>query len=776
MKNIFVLFIAVLTALGMNAAPVDAVTAQGVARRFIQSISTHNSMLKAPARGGIDLVYTASRNNLPLYYIFNTSDSYIIVSGDDRAQEVLAYGDTPMDLAKMPANMREWLNGYGEQIAYIIAHPEEFPEGQPRRQVPQIGPVSVAPMLTETWGQSDPYYRHCPEWDGELCLTGCCATSLSMVIHHWKYPATLNTTLPSYTTSSRSIYVPSLGPITFDWDNMLDHYKPGQFNDTQADAVAWLMRYVSQAEYMDYTPDASGTAVDNILRAVKTFGYDNDATIEYKERWGAKKSNLEWGLMLLDELEQGRPIVFTGYGMAGHAFNVDGYDAESNKFHMNWGWDGMCNGYCAINAFVAGGDGFLQNQSMVIGIMPPPTSPTLKVRNHRMNINAFIDHSETGYFSIKGAMLTSGATLKLDDPTGYFSLSSTYIPLSQLEAKKAVDVPVTYSPTVCGTHTATVTITSPNAPDHTIYITGNATIDGRTPVLGSVIHQGETGLTARWSDATKSKYVSSYCLEVARIPYYNWRFGDTFAATTAASSTTSDISSRLDELTDNPGWTGNKVYLGNGYLRLGNANTKGWLETPALNMQGNNGLVTVKGCCAAVSTDCGALLNIACGECDTTISMTTEKQEFCVLLPCPEGNDSKVRLTNSPKGKRVMIYSVDIFAGDDFSPVDHSKAIYYDGIDGKNYTVNGLQNGIYSLRVQGNYIDGTKSEWSNSLRSIINVKANADVNSDGEINIADVNAVIDAILSGNAGGNYDVNGDGEVNISDVNAIIDMILG
>ena len=51
-----------------------------------------------------------------------------------------------------------------------------------------------------------------------------------------------------------------------------------------------------------------------------------------------------------------------------------------------------------------------------------------------------------------------------------------------------------------------------------------------------------------------------------------------------------------------------------------------------------------------------------------------------------------------------------------------------------------------------------------------------DVNGDGEITIADINALIDAILKGdNIKISYDVNGDGEVNIADVNALIDMIL-
>ena len=50
-----------------------------------------------------------------------------------------------------------------------------------------------------------------------------------------------------------------------------------------------------------------------------------------------------------------------------------------------------------------------------------------------------------------------------------------------------------------------------------------------------------------------------------------------------------------------------------------------------------------------------------------------------------------------------------------------------------------------------------------------------DVNGDGEVNISDVSAIIDLILSGQISTSGDVNGDGEVNISDINAVIDMIL-
>ena len=55
------------------------------------------------------------------------------------------------------------------------------------------------------------------------------------------------------------------------------------------------------------------------------------------------------------------------------------------------------------------------------------------------------------------------------------------------------------------------------------------------------------------------------------------------------------------------------------------------------------------------------------------------------------------------------------------------------------------------------------------------VEKPGDVNGDGEINIADVNAVIDHILSNTFSKAADVNGDGEVNIADVNALLDIIL-
>ena len=70
------------------------------------------------------------------------------------------------------------------------------------------------------------------------------------------------------------------------------------------------------------------------------------------------------------------------------------------------------------------------------------------------------------------------------------------------------------------------------------------------------------------------------------------------------------------------------------------------------------------------------------------------------------------------------------------------------------------------------------ADWWRMFITIVGVDPENDpndVNSDGEVNIADINAVINAILSGDNGTVYDANCDGEVNIADINTIIDAIL-
>ena len=93
---------------------------------------------------------------------------------------------------------------------------------------------------------------------------------------------------------------------------------------------------------------------------------------------------------------------------------------------------------------------------------------------------------------------------------------------------------------------------------------------------------------------------------------------------------------------------------------------------------------------------------------------------------------------------------------------------YLEGYDYSGRTLHVLQGTADAYRADEN--------WYPYFGQIVEDIFIGDVNHDLEVNISDVNAVINMILSGNDNTSAaDVNGDGEVNISDINALIDIIL-
>lgn len=780
MKKLHFLVIALLVALQAAAAPVDINTAQATAQRFVQS-RIADRRHKAPARGlDLKLVHAEGSQtalNQPVYYIFNSDAAYVIVSGDSRAREVLAWGDSPIDLANIPCNMRVWLENYKGQIEYLQSHPDMVVDSKPRRASLRDS-QSVEPLLTAEWDQGDPYNRECPLSGNEHCYTGCGSTSLSMIFYFWKYPTEPTPTIPAYTTDSHHFYLDALPPTTFDWDNMRDHYFGG-YTSEQANAVAHLMRYIGQSERMDYTTSGSGTGTYDILQTVRRFGYDQDATVVNQENWwsGERYDDEEWGAIIQNELINGRPILMCAYSAtwSGHAFNIDGYDANDDTYHINWGWSGNGNAYYVLNAFKGGGEVFNVGQQLIIGIEPPVTEPTIKTFTSRVYTTAYVDSTAIGSFSVKGTLLTGDVTLTLNDESGFFSIDTEHIGLDQLNRFNPVNV--SYKPNTPGEHTATITMTSEGAADKVITLLGTCLLETYDPVMLAASDVTGSSFNMQWDDATPAHNVVSYNLENVRLPFSELRLQEAFSKNPYSGTSSADWSSKLDEITEIPGWTGSKIYRSNENLLLGTNKSKGWIETPSIDMYGNNGMITVKVNAKGTGDDSSSPLKITCGDCDTTIYVTSEQAEYCVMLPCPATDKAKVRLT-TVVGKRVMLCGMKAYAGDDFSPVDLSQAIYINGITDKSYRLEGLSSGTYGQRVQALYTDGSLSQWSNRTRVFIDWKR-GDVNHDGEINIADVNEIVDVIFKGisspNARTINDLNGDGEINLADINLIIDKIM-
>ncbi len=127
----------------------------------------------------------------------------------------------------------------------------------------------------------------------------------------------------------------------------------------------------------------------------------------------------------------------------------------------------------------------------------------------------------------------------------------------------------------------------------------------------------------------------------------------------------------------------------------------------------------------------------------------------------PNNDRNHLRMTLVPADGQLTGFTVST----DLWPQASDSLTNYSTPPASVYTGGYMNKPITSMRVDA--AEGIAGFWYMRIR--------CDVNGDGEVNIADVNPVIDAILRGLNDEQFDVNGDGEVNIADVNTIIDWIL-
>ena len=308
------------------------------------------------------------------YYVFNVGqqNGYVIVSSDDRTPAILGYANQGnFDCEQMPENMKAWLQSYADQLAYLESHPEA---AIATTQLDEH--EAVAPLLTSTWNQGDPYNRLCPKDNNKYCVTGCVATAMAQVLYYHKYPEQTKDTIPAYTTNTKKIKVNAVPVTTLDWAHMLDHYT-GNESDEEIKAVATLMKVCGSATKMDYTSSSSGAYTNTMSQILMTY-FDYDATASTINRDDFRAN--AWNNTIYEELANNRPVFYSGQSTGGgHAFVIDGYDKEG-FFHVNWGWGSSCDGYFQLSILdphdnsgigaSSSSDGYSLSQDATIGIKP----------------------------------------------------------------------------------------------------------------------------------------------------------------------------------------------------------------------------------------------------------------------------------------------------------------------------------------------------------------------------------------------------------------------
>jgi len=362
--------------------------AQNIALSFLKNTPS----LRSTSSESLSLVYACkddvavrSSDEKVYYYVFNVGGNggFVIVSGDDKAKEVLGYSHSgSFDINTIPDNFKNWLTFYKSEMNLLDETTVSTENITTSEYTTRLSFAStLSPLLGNIkWNQSEPYNNSCPYLPSSSTktVTGCTATAMAQIMKYHSWPLQ-GTGTKTYTTTTHGFTLSAdFGNTQYVWSNMLDSYG-GSSTQEQKDEVAKLMYHCGVSVSMNYS-SSSGAPSKNVAIALpEYFGYEASTDILYRDYY----SSVEWVEIIKTELNANRPVFYAGYSYSpssGHAFVCDGYD-NNGLFHFNWGWGGTSDGYFELSALnptslgIGGGaGGYNTNQEIVVGIQKPNAS------------------------------------------------------------------------------------------------------------------------------------------------------------------------------------------------------------------------------------------------------------------------------------------------------------------------------------------------------------------------------------------------------------------
>lgn len=213
---------------------------------------------------------------------------------------------------------------------------------------------NVLPLISTKWGQLYHEGAFAPNY-----TAGCANTAMAQIISYFEYPTQIDITYPGA----------SITILTLNWTDMKQHSVKHSRQDCIASdethvAIGQLLRQLGHLSNSSYHTDGSGTATSlgDVVLTLEGLGYIVTDWEYYNE------SSIRAFLL------ENKPIFM---GASNHGWVLDGYycheiirsewwKKESDRFwmlveedapyynyyyHMNWGYDGDCNGYFISNVF-----------------------------------------------------------------------------------------------------------------------------------------------------------------------------------------------------------------------------------------------------------------------------------------------------------------------------------------------------------------------------------------------------------------------------------------
>ena len=211
----------------------------------------------------------------------------------------------------------------------------------------------VPALMNTAWGEMFMYGQFCPNG-----IAGCVATAISQIMTFHQKPAsiTISTDMGSVFTLGQQVVLP--------WQYMNEHEQVHYTTESCTpyhSYISALLRDVGENVNTDYGYNSSANIAD-IPSCLSHYGYQYDVTASADIT------------MIISSLNCQRPVYMQG---GGHAWVADGYKDyayyrdkyaqaypepgyylvesilidEAHALHINWGWDGVCNGYFNFNTY-----------------------------------------------------------------------------------------------------------------------------------------------------------------------------------------------------------------------------------------------------------------------------------------------------------------------------------------------------------------------------------------------------------------------------------------
>lgn len=364
MRYLLTLFLVALT-LTANARQISSDEAAAIASEVLNVpvASAGKSQLK------VKRVRTASdKEEASPYYIFTGENSrgFAIISGDDRVQRILGYSDNAtFDPNNVPPQLADLLGQYAEQIKSMKSgdsHPSW------RASAREINAGDSILLKTANWGQEAPYNALTPMFDGVHAPAGCVATAMAIVMKYNNWPPQGRNSWNYINGAWHKDQSVDFSQSYYDFANYANDYSSESETNT---GLAKLFYDAGIAACTYYRKDGSGADLANVgYELMRFFKYSPDCESLIKEDF----SDEEWRNYIDENINNQMPVIYAANSSnKGHCFVIDG--KKENLYHINWGWDGRCNGYFTLsnlNPYDNGSaeDTYSAFHQMVVNIKP----------------------------------------------------------------------------------------------------------------------------------------------------------------------------------------------------------------------------------------------------------------------------------------------------------------------------------------------------------------------------------------------------------------------